>query len=97
VDYRKYTNQQLNELLPPKKVAFEFGLTTDTLAYLREVSLDTGKLRGPLFFKDENIILYKRENIINYIQDHTFGTETTKTTKRNKPADIVPIKENSQN
>ena len=75
-----YSDKQLKEMIPPQKVAREFGLNSDTLAYMRGCSKDEGTLRGPLFFKDDNIILYQRKAVITWINNTTFSpTETQQT------------------
>ena len=50
-------------LLKPADIYAEYGIKTRALAYMRECSLDTGKLVGPLWInpKDTNIYLYRRE------------------------------------
>ena len=64
----QYSVKELKEMIPPQKVAREFGLNTDTLAYMRECSRDEGRLRGPLFIKDDNIILYQRKSVVVWLQ-----------------------------
>ena len=87
-----YSEKQLKEMIPPQKVAREFGLNTDTLSYMRECSRDEGKLRGPLFIKDDNIILYQRKSVVVWLHKSMFSpaesaesTESTETTKSKKP------------
>ena len=46
---KDYTPEQLKAFLKPKDVQKEFGIDKDTLAYMRECSVDEGKLRGPMF------------------------------------------------
>jgi len=50
-------------LLKPADIYMEYGIKTRALAYMRECSLDTGVLVGPLWInpKDTNIYLYRRE------------------------------------
>ena len=52
-------------LLKPADIYMEYGIKTRALAYMRECSLDTGVLVGPLWInpKDTNIYLYRRESI----------------------------------
>ena len=78
-------------MIPPQKVAREFGLNTDTLAYMRECSRDEGRLRGPLFIKDDNIILYQRQSVVVWLHKSMFSpaesaesTESAETTKSKK-------------
>lgn len=78
-------------MIPPQKVAREFGLNTDTLAYMRECSRDEGRLRGPLFIKDDNIILYQRKSVVVWLHKSMFSpvesaesTENAETTKSKK-------------
>ena len=86
-----YSEKQLKELMPPQKVAREFGLNTDTLAYMRECSRDEGKIRGPMFLKDDNIILYQRRSVVVWLNKSLFSsaesaesTESTETVKLKK-------------
>ena len=58
-----------NEFLKPVEVQHEFGLKVRMLSYFRECSMDEGKLRGPNFLKDGEVVLYKREWIENYIAE----------------------------
>ena len=58
-----------NEFLKPVEVQHEFGLKVRMLSYFRECSMDEGKLRGPNFLKDGEVVLYKREWIVNYIAE----------------------------
>jgi len=75
-----YTPGQLKQRLRPDEVEREFGLDKGTLSYMRECSRDTGNLRGPMFLKDANIILYQRKAVITWINNTTFSpTETQQT------------------
>ena len=75
-----YTPQQLKQRIRPDQVQQEFGIDKDTLSYMRECSRDTGNLRGPMFLKDANIILYQRKAVITWINNTTFSpTETQQT------------------
>lgn len=87
----QYSAKELKEMIPPQKVAREFGLNTDTLAYMRECSRDEGRLRGPLFIKDDNIILYQRKSVVVWLHKSMFSpvesaesTENAETTKSKK-------------
>ena len=74
-------------MIPPKQVSAEFGVPTKTLEYMRDCSIDEGKLRGPLFFKDENIILYPRRNVIVWLKNNdvlTFRNSRKSTKSENK-------------
>ena len=80
-----YSEKQLKEMMPPQKVAREFGLNSDTLAYMRTCSKDEGTLRGPLFFKDDNIILYQRKSVVIWLNKTVFSeAESTETGKSGK-------------
>ena len=80
-----YNDKQLKEMIPPQKVAREFGLNSDTLAYMRGCSKDGGTLRGPLFFKDENIILYQRKSVVTWLNKTMFSeAESTESGKSGK-------------
>ena len=68
--------------MPPQKVAREFGINSDTLAYMRDCSIDEGKLRGPMFLKDDNIILYQRKSVIIWLNQSMFSSsESAKSTE----------------
>jgi|TARA_R110000751_G_scaffold117103_4_gene217270 hypothetical protein len=58
-----------NEFLKPVEVQHEFGFKVRMLSYFRECSMDEGKLRGPNFLKDGEVVLYKREWIESYITE----------------------------
>ena len=80
-----YSSKELKELFPPQKVAREFGLNSDTLAYMRECSRDEGRLRGPMFLKDENIILYQRKSVVIWLHKSMFSpTESAKSAETNQ-------------
>jgi len=75
-----YLPHQLKAQLNPKQVEKEFGLTKATLKYWREITKDTGTLRGPLFFNDGNVNLYQRKIVIEYVNKRMFsGSETSET------------------
>ena len=77
-----YSEKELKEMIPPQKVSREFGLNSDTLAYMRTCSIDEGKLRGPLFFKDDHIILYQRKSVVIWLNNTMFSdAESTETDK----------------
>tara|TARA_R110000772_G_scaffold29789_1_gene74252 strand:+ start:2457 stop:2714 length:258 start_codon:yes stop_codon:yes gene_type:complete len=81
---KEYLPHQKIEMLKPAKVSREFGIPIETLSYLREESLQSGKLRGPVFFKDENIILYRRQWVLDYIEQNiiSFSNQKTKETQK---------------
>ena len=63
-------------MLTPIKVEREFGVPLETLSNMRQITLDTGSQRGPMFFKDVNIIFYRREWIIDYIDSKVINYAT---------------------
>ena len=82
---KDYLPHQLNRMLTPAAVEKEFGVSKDTLKHLREESISTGELRGPVFLKDGNIILYPIRAVIMWIKSKMFSpgetSETRKTAK----------------
>ena len=74
----KLLPHQRMEMLTPIKVEREFGVPLETLSNMRQITLDTGTQRGPMFFKDVNIIFYRREWIVDYIDSKVinFATES---------------------
>ena len=54
-------------LLKPTDIEAEYGIKKRALAYMRECSRDEGRLRGPMFLKDENIILYQRKSVVEWL------------------------------
>ena len=74
----KLLPHQRMEMLTPIKVEREFGVPLETLSNMRQITLDTGSQRGPMFFKDVNIIFYRREWIVDYIDSKVinFATES---------------------
>ena len=83
--FEDYTPNQLKQRLRPEEVDREFGIDKGTLSYMRDCSRDTGKLRGPMFLKDANIILYQRRAVITWINNTTFSpAETQETLKTQK-------------
>ena len=85
---KDYNPQQLKAFLRPKDVETEFGLDKDMLENFRSVSIDEGKLRGPMFLKDGLVILYQRASIINWLKQTMFQDaetdETAETPKRKR-------------
>ena len=85
---KDYSHQQLKAFLRPKDVETEFGLDKDMLENMRSCSKDEGKLRGPMFLKDGNCILYQRASIINWLKQTMFQDaetdETAETPKRKR-------------
>ena len=80
--FEDYTPNQLKQRLRPEEIERVFGLDKGTLAYMRECSRDTGKLRGPMFLKDENIILYQRKAVITWINHTSFSPSETQETPK---------------
>lgn len=79
---KDYLPHQLNRMLTPAAVEKEFGISKETLKHLREESISTGELRGPVFLKDGNIILYPIRAVIDWIKSKMFSSgETSKTSK----------------
>ena len=85
---KDYTPQQLKAFLRPAQVQTEFGIEKSTLENMRTCSIDDGKLRGPMFLKDNLIILYQRQSVIYWLKKTMFHEaetdETGKTAKGNK-------------
>ena len=90
--HKDYTDQQLREFLKPQAVQKEFGVDTDTLAYLRECSRDEGKLRGPMFLKDANIVLYQRKSVIVWLNQSMFQEAKTQETQETIKTKKVQLK-----
>ena len=90
--HKDYTDQQLREFLKPQAVQKEFGLDKDTLAYLRECSRDEGKLRGPMFLKDANIVLYQRKSVIVWLNQSMFQEAKTQETQETIKTKKVQLK-----
>ena len=86
--FKDYNPQQLKAFLRPAQVQTEFGLDKGNLEYLRGCSIDEGKLRGPMFFKDGNCILYQRASVVKWLKQTMFQEaetdETTETIKAKK-------------
>ena len=85
---KDYTPQQLKGFIRPAVVEPEFGLDKGMLEQLRTCSRDEGKLRGPMFLKDGNCILYQRASIISWLKKTMFQEaetdETAETPKRKR-------------
>tara|TARA_R110000787_G_scaffold241531_1_gene347680 strand:- start:55 stop:333 length:279 start_codon:yes stop_codon:yes gene_type:complete len=85
---KDYTASQLKAFLRPAQVQTEFGLDKGNLEYLRGCSIDEGKLRGPMFLKDGNCILYQRASVVKWLKQTMFQEaetdETTETIKTKK-------------
>ena len=90
--HKDYTDQQLREFLKPQAVQKEFGVDKDTLAYLRECSRDEGKLRGPMFLKDANIVLYHRKSVIVWLNQSMFQEAKTQETQETIKTKKVQLK-----
>lgn len=90
--HKDYTDQQLREFLKPQAVQKEFGVDKDTLAYLRECSRDEGKLRGPMFLKDANIVLYQRKSVIVWLNQSMFQEAKTQETQETIKTKKVQLK-----
>ena len=85
---KDYTPQQLKAFLRPVEVQSEFGLDKGQLEYMRSCSKDEGRLRGPMFLKDDLIILYQRASVVKWLKQTMFQEaetdETAKTIKTKK-------------
>ena len=93
IKMEKYLAHQLKAQLNPAQVEKEFGLAKATLKYWREVTKDTGSLRGPLFFNDGNVNLYQRKIVIEYVNKHMFScSETSETRETDQTQDKSKIK-----
>lgn len=93
LDIKNYLPHQLKAQLNPAQVEKEFGLSKATLKYWREITKDTGTLRGPLFFNDGNVNLYQRKIVIEYVNKHMFsGSETSETRETNEVKETNKIK-----
>jgi len=85
--FKDYTPQQMKAFLRPAEVQKEFGLDKGQLEYMRTCSRDEGKLRGPMFLKDDLIILYQRASIVKWLKQTMFQeAETAETNKSKKSA-----------
>ena len=83
--FKDYTPQQMKAFLRPAEVQKEFGLDKGQLEYMRTCSRDEGKLRGPMFLKDDLIILYQRASVVKWLKQTMFQeAETDETTKSKK-------------
>lgn len=85
---KDYTDQELRKFMKPAEVEREFGLDRDMLENFRSITKDTGTLRGPVFLKDENVILYQRKSVVIWIKAKMFSSaelaETSETSKNKK-------------
>ena len=92
---KDYLPHQLNRMLTPAAVEKEFGISKETLKHLREESISTGKLRGPLFLKDGNIILYPIKAVIMWVKSKMFSPgETSETSETAKISPFNKIDKN---
>ena len=82
---KDYNPQQLKAFLRPKDVETEFGLDKDMLENFRSVSIDEGRLRGPMFLKDGLVILYQRASVIKWLKQTMFQQVETEETTETKP------------
>ena len=89
---KDYNPQQLKAFLRPKDVETEFGLDKDMLENFRSVSIDEGKLRGPMFLKDGLVILYQRQSVINWLKQTMFQQVETEETAETKPKKKISVK-----
>ena len=80
--------KQSKAFLRPKEVETEFGLDKGNLEYMRTCSIDEGRLRGPMFLKDGNCIMYQRASIIKWLKQTMFHEaetdETDEATEKKK-------------
>ena len=62
-----------NDLLKPAQVYAEYGIKPRALAYMRELTIDTKELVGPLWINPKNtdIIYYRREWLDKWIAKDT--------------------------
>jgi hypothetical protein len=56
-------------LMKPTDIEAEYGIKKRALAYMRECTIDSGTLVGPIWInpKDTNIYLYRRESIETWL------------------------------
>tara|TARA_B100001057_G_scaffold499936_1_gene612604 strand:- start:2408 stop:2674 length:267 start_codon:yes stop_codon:yes gene_type:complete len=81
---KNYTADQLKVFLKPSQVQKEFGIDKGQLEYMRLCSRDEGKLRGPMFLKDDLIILYQRASVIKWLRETMFQVPQTDETAKSK-------------
>ena len=62
------------------------------LENFRSITRDTGELRGPLFIKDEGVILYQRNSIIVWIKSKMFSPAETAETAETKKSTRSKVK-----
>ena len=89
---KDYSPQQLKAFLRPKEVETEFGLDKDMLENMRSCSRDEGKLRGPMFLKDANIVLYQRKSVIVWLNQSMFQEAKTQETQETIKTKKVQLK-----
>ena len=75
--FKDYTPQQLKAFIRPAEVETEFGLDKGMLENFRSCSIDEGKLRGPMFLKDNLVILYQRASVIKWLKGSMFQEAET--------------------
>jgi hypothetical protein len=93
IDIKDYLPHQLKAQLNPGQVEKEFGLQKATLKYWREITKDSGTLRGPLFFNDGNVNLYQRKIVIEFVNKRMFsGSETSETRETEETQNKSKIK-----
>lgn len=90
--FKDYTPDQLRKFLKPADVEREFGLDKEMLENFRSITRDTGELRGPLFIKDEGVILYQRNSIIIWIKSKMFSSAETAETAETKKSTRSKVK-----
>ena len=90
--FKDYTPDQLRKFLKPADVEREFGLDKEMLENFRSITRDTGELRGPLFIKDEGVILYQRNSIIVWIKSKMFSSAETAETAETKKSTRSKVK-----
>ena len=81
---KDYTADQLKVFLKPSQVQKEFGIDKGQLEYMRACSRDEGKLRGPMFLKDDLIILYQRASVVKWLRETMFRVPQIDETAKSK-------------
>ena len=89
---KDYTPQQSKGFIRPAIVETEFGLDKGMLEHLRTCSRDEGKLRGPMFLKDDLIILYQRASVVKWLKQTMFQQVETEETAETKPKKKISVK-----
>ena len=93
LELKDYLPNQLRAMLTPAQVEKEFGISKATLKYWREITKDSGFLRGPQFFNDGNVNLYQRKIVILYVNSKMFsGSETSETRETSQVKETDKIK-----